>query len=74
MDPDDPAVILMSGGTTGIPTGAVGRHAGLVAAGLQMHAWLWVDLGSGARSLRRMSGDAPAGQYAVESDDAREST
>ncbi len=46
IDPDDPAVILMSGGTTGTPKGAVGRHAGLVAAGLQIHAWLgpvWED-------------------------------
>ena len=36
----------MSGGTTGTPKGAVGRHAGLVAAGLQIHAWLrpvWED-------------------------------
>jgi len=44
--PDDPAVILMSGGTTGTPKGAVGLHAGLVAAGLQIHAWLrpvWED-------------------------------
>jgi long-chain acyl-CoA synthetase len=46
IDPNDPAVILMSGGTTGTPKGAVGRHAGLVAAGLQIHAWLgpvWED-------------------------------
>jgi long-chain acyl-CoA synthetase len=42
----DPAVILFSGGTTGIPKGAVGLHGGLVSAGLQIHAWLrpvWED-------------------------------
>ena len=48
--PDDPAVILMSGGTTGTPKGVVGLHGGLVAAGLQGHAWLqpvltdWMDV------------------------------
>ena len=40
----------MSGGTTGTPKGVVGLHGGLVAAGLQGHAWLsplltdWVDV------------------------------
>ena len=41
-----PAVILVSGGTTGTPKGAVGLHSSLVAAGLQIHAWLrpvWQD-------------------------------
>jgi long-chain acyl-CoA synthetase len=48
--PDDPAVILMSGGTTGTPKGVIGLHGGLVAAGLQGHAWLkpvlteWTDV------------------------------
>jgi long-chain acyl-CoA synthetase len=38
--PNDPAVILMSGGTTGKPKGVVGLHGGMVAAGLQVRAWL----------------------------------
>jgi long-chain acyl-CoA synthetase len=47
--PDDPSVILMSGGTTGTPKGVVGVHRGMVIAGLQLQAWLrpameeWTD-------------------------------
>ena len=47
--PDDPAVILMSGGTTGTPKGVVGPHRSLVVAGIQLRAWLksamheWTD-------------------------------
>jgi long-chain acyl-CoA synthetase len=38
--PSDPAVILMSGGTTGKPKGVVGLHGSMVIAGLQLKAWL----------------------------------
>lgn len=47
--PEDPAVILMSGGTTGVPKGVLGQHRGMVIAGLQLRAWLrsameeWTD-------------------------------
>ncbi|MEO8194882.1 MAG: long-chain fatty acid--CoA ligase [Gemmatimonadales bacterium] len=49
VSPDDQAVILMSGGTTGTPKGVVGSHRGMVSAGLQLRAWLkpamneWTD-------------------------------
>ena len=45
----DPAVILMSGGTTGTPKGVVGLHGGMTIAGRQLQAWLrpamneWTD-------------------------------
>lgn len=37
---DDPAVVLMSGGTTGTPKGALSDHRSLVIAGTQIGAWL----------------------------------
>jgi long-chain acyl-CoA synthetase len=46
---DDPATILMSGGTTGLPKGVVGTHRGMTIAGRQLQAWLrpamheWTD-------------------------------
>ncbi len=39
VDPDDTAVLLMSGGTTGTPKGAAGTHAAYVVTGLQVKAW-----------------------------------
>ncbi len=38
--PDDPAIMLMSGGTTGTPKAVVGTHRGMVQAGLQLKTWL----------------------------------
>ena len=38
--PDDPAIMLMSGGTTGMPKAVVGPHRCLVAAGVQLSTWL----------------------------------
>jgi long-chain acyl-CoA synthetase len=35
----DPAVLLMSGGTTGTPKGVLGTHGAYVMAGLQVRAW-----------------------------------
>jgi long-chain acyl-CoA synthetase len=35
----DPAVLLMSGGTTGTPKGVLGSHGAYVMAGLQIKAW-----------------------------------
>jgi long-chain acyl-CoA synthetase len=48
--PDDRAVILSSGGTTGTPKGVVGRHRDYVIAGLQLNEWTksgkkpWTDV------------------------------
>ena len=38
--PDDAAIMLMSGGTTGTPKAVVGPHRALVAAGRQLSTWL----------------------------------
>ncbi len=45
--PDDLAVILLSGGTTGTPKGALGRHRDYVATGLQLLSWLKSALNEG---------------------------
>jgi long-chain acyl-CoA synthetase len=37
--PDDPAIMLFSGGTTGTPKIAIGTHQSLLITGMQLHAW-----------------------------------
>ena len=37
--PEDPALLIFTGGTTGTPKGAVGTHHALLMAGMQLHAW-----------------------------------
>ena len=44
---DDPAVLLMSGGTTGTPKGVLGRHGAYVATSIQVEAWTRAVLGRG---------------------------
>jgi long-chain acyl-CoA synthetase len=44
---DDPAVLLMSGGTTGTPKGVLGTHGAYTRTGLQVHAWTASVLGMG---------------------------
>jgi long-chain acyl-CoA synthetase len=38
--PEDIALLLMSGGTTGTPKCVMGRHQDIVASGLQLQAWV----------------------------------
>ena len=45
--PDSPAVLLMSGGTTGTAKGVLGRHAAYVQSALQVQAWVQSVLGTG---------------------------
>jgi long-chain acyl-CoA synthetase len=37
--PNDPALLLFTGGTTGTPKAALGTHGGLLAAGMQLRSW-----------------------------------
>jgi long-chain acyl-CoA synthetase len=43
----DPAVLLMSGGTTGTPKGVLGRHAAYTMTGIQVEAWTRSVMGRG---------------------------
>jgi len=45
LDRNDPAVLLMSGGTTGTPKGVLGTHGAYTFTGLQVQAWVSSVLG-----------------------------
>jgi long-chain acyl-CoA synthetase len=47
----DPAVLLMSGGTTGTPKGVLGSHGAYTMAGLQIRAWFQSALRGEPRSI-----------------------
>jgi long-chain acyl-CoA synthetase len=51
LTPEDPAVLLMSGGTTGTPKGVLGGHAVYVLTGLQIQAWTASALGAGTNVI-----------------------
>jgi long-chain acyl-CoA synthetase len=42
--PNDPALLLFTGGTTGTPKAALGTHHALYMAAQQMHAWFRAEL------------------------------
>jgi long-chain acyl-CoA synthetase len=44
VEPDDPAIFLFSGGTTGTPKCAIGTHHTLVITGMQVSTWFKVTL------------------------------
>jgi long-chain acyl-CoA synthetase len=47
VSPDDHAVLLMSGGTTGTPKGVIGRHNAYTITGVQVEAWTRSVMGRG---------------------------
>jgi long-chain acyl-CoA synthetase len=49
--PADPAVLLMSGGTTGTPKGVLGTHGAYVIAGTQIRTWNATALAGGDRDV-----------------------
>ena len=48
--PEDPAIMLMSGGTTGTPKAVVGLHRSLACAGEQLTVWLKEPQGAGRQT------------------------
>ena len=42
--PDDPALLMLTGGTTGTPKAALGTHRCLLITGMQLNSWFGVEL------------------------------
>ena len=40
VNPEDPALLMFTGGTTGHPKAALSSHQALVMSGMQLHAWM----------------------------------
>ncbi|MGB3714521.1 MAG: long-chain fatty acid--CoA ligase [Candidatus Promineifilaceae bacterium] len=40
IDPDDPALLIFTGGTTGRAKAALSSHRALLASGMQIHSWI----------------------------------
>src|SRR5262245_51626800 len=51
LDGEDPAVLLMSGGTTGTPKGVLGTHSAYVITGIQVQAWMASILRGGEKTI-----------------------
>ena len=63
IEPDDPALLLFTGGTTGTPKGAIGTHRGIFIAACQLDAWFgevlveWQDPHVGTFPLFHVAGN-----------------
>lgn len=61
--PDDPAILLFSGGTTGSPKAALGLHRSLLQSAMQLHAYAqtvlddWDDILTGAMPMFHVYGN-----------------
>ncbi len=51
VDPDEVAFLQYTGGTTGVPKGAILTHRNIIANLRQVHAWLAPSIGSGSEAF-----------------------
>ena len=71
MQPDDPALLLFTGGTTGTPKAAIGTHHALLCSALQIRTWFgtvlddWDDVILGNMPMFHVYGNAGAFAVAI---------